>query len=407
MSFTCAAATVANLFRVSYEATQALFQPSLSATSGIGERIERVIAANIALVDAFFTIGEYTHPSLSLERFRNAIIPLRLLAIGQGIYRLAFDANRDPQCVVEEIFLHSLNVSSFAMRILQRRTTHPSFQHVLSYASSACLLADTTYRISFMFLHRAAIADRISNLYHRPLFDPIKQAAYFTVLIGDIVLRTVLHIALAIRTCGVAIKCFALCTYSSSFSVTGALLAMGTLACSLTVLIGMGVHKTLNDLGFQDTLRRVLIEGGVATVAATCLTMATAVGLGLADSISDVFKASYPSTLIIALSFSLIYLFKKAFDQIHRQLGIQQGPLIELSELSFSILSSLSLTSLAGMGFGLTKTAKEPLIFMLRSFGAIVSYRILLSFASLMGRLLISGPLSWRELLDLSCTLYI
>jgi|GEM_PF-2126914 len=403
MLFNGATTLAVNFFRVSYEGTQALFQPTLPATAGRAERLERVIAAQVALVDAFFTLGQYTYASFDLERLRGAIIPLRLLAIGHGIYRLAFDQNRDPLPIQEQILLHALNVGHFAMRVLQMRTTHPFLQRILPHASRVCLLADPVYRIFCLFLHRTAIANRASDLYDHPIIHRIKQGVLSVLSVADVALRALIG---AVSVALMYLMSFTLILQSSlsipllpmgaQSPIPISFTAMGALGCSLTAFLSMAIHEILNDLGFQHRHGDRWIDGIVAAPVAACLTAAIAVGLGLADSISDVFKGSYPPILTVALCVSLAYLFKQAFHALHDQFGIQRNT-VDI-EWFFAVLGALSLTCSAAHGFKLTKTLGQPLRFIVPVCYVFTGCLMMMLATETMRDMLRDGPPSWQTI---------
>ena len=60
MTFLSGTAFAADFFRVSYQSAEAVFNGPVAPQHSVAERIGRIIQIQIAVFDAFFTIGHYT-----------------------------------------------------------------------------------------------------------------------------------------------------------------------------------------------------------------------------------------------------------------------------------------------------------------------------------------------------------
>ena len=85
MSFIYGTTLAADLFRISYQGVEAASDQTPAQTLTLSERIGQTMKRHIALLEIYLTVQHYI---FRVDRFKEWVIPFRVVAIGQGIFEL-------------------------------------------------------------------------------------------------------------------------------------------------------------------------------------------------------------------------------------------------------------------------------------------------------------------------------
>lgn len=400
MTFLSGTAFAADFFRVSYQSAEAVFNgPVAPPQPSVSERIGRIIQIQIAVFDAFFTIGHYTGTIKGLERFKDVIVPLRLAAIIQGVYQLVNDPNADQGSIQRSIFLNALNFGSFAMRILKQGTANPSVHAYLDYASLACTFSDALYRIGLTYSQRTEIANKLSTIYLDAKNGVTNAASTIDHYVGY-PLRILVTGLIAFKFFEKGFFSLQNATKADSSTIIASLL-MGGLGYGLVKLTQKAVHKIFDDIGIPQNKIRQITEWSFSIIVGGTLTAAAAKGTGLVQSFSAMFKTAYPTVVMLAIFSTVVAISTIGTAEICKEFGIQMGV---LKTVLMGILLGFPVYALSNsiaIGFGLASTLEEAGPLLLNSIRLVVGIACIVQATTTAGIALFARVPSWEELFAL------
>ena len=418
MTFLSGTAFAADFFRVSYQSAEAVFNGPVAPQPSVSERIGRIIQIQIAVFDAFFTIGHYTGTINGLERFKDVIVPLRLAAIIQGVHQLINDPNADRGSIQRSIFLNALNVGCSALRILKQGTANPSVHAYLDYASLACTLSDALYRIGLTYSQRAEIANKLSAIYPGINLKQMAADVVLNVINGTaIVASTIYHyVGYPLRilvTAKIALDLFqnGFLTLQNVTKADPSIILASLLMCglgyALVNLTQKTVRRIFDDIGIPQNKIRQITEWSFSIIVGGILTAAAAKGAGLVQSFSDMFKTAYPTVLMLAIISSLLAIIIIGTDELRKELGIQLDTVKGLIwSLSLIVIGSFLLTvssATIARGFGLASTGNEAAKLFSSSLSILISLLCIRQATTTVGQSLFSGSRLGKNSSNYSC----
>ena len=397
MTYLSGTAFAADFFRVSYQSAEAAFNgPVAPPQPSVSERIGRIIQIQIAVFDAFFTIGHYAGTINGLERFKDVIVPLRLAAIIQGVYQLINDPNADRGSIHRSIFLNALNVGCSALRVLKQGMANPSVHAYLDYAALACTFSDALYRIGLTYSQRTEIANKLSAIY-QGVKNGVTNVASTIDHYAGYPLRVIVTGVIAFELFRSGAIALQNATKADSRTFAAALL-VGALGCGLVKLTQITAHKLFDAMGVQDDIKRQIAEWSLSVIVGGSFAAATAVGYGLAESIPAIFKAAYPAIVMLALMSIVPIMAWVSMDEMFNQLGVQNSIVRFVVPPSIAGCFICILNDAIAVGFGLAKTLDEAHLLGAFVFDVFISIMSISAAAGLIGITNHFGPPDWEAL---------
>lgn len=399
MSFSDAVSLGADLFRISYEAIDAVahqkpIQPNTQLslqdvlTQVVHERFEQVTKNHLALIDAFFSIGSFANP-----RFECFALPYRIATIARGLYLVKTDPNADLSSIRLESTLQLLNISRLAATLLD------------SKVSLLFKLGDTAIRVYTITSNRFMIADQIKDSWRRSdsstVFAGVKR---LVIELPNYALRTAFATALIFTNLSFIQK-IVNTIYGISINSIGEIGVCILLTGGLAYSLDKTIQQTFDGVNTQKSTQRRATEIAVAVISAATLVAASAVGLGRATSLSAILMPLYPLAFITGVSFTTTMLFKdiiskgihKICDQFNiEQKGYQREFLAQVIGPAVTIISSIALAIFASKQMGiLVGGFEQPLVQVL---APLTIAMICVNFFRLAARTFAFGAPEWTEM---------
>ena len=403
MTFLSGTAFAADFFRVSYQSAEAVFNGPVAPQPSVAERIGRIIQIQIAVFDAFFTIGHYTGAINGLERFKDVIVPLRLAAIIQGVYQLINDPNVDRGSIHRSIFFNALNVGCSALRVLKQGTANPSVHAYLDYASFACTLADALYRIGLTYSQRTEIANKLSAIYQGAKNGVTNAASTIDHYVGY-PLRILVTATIALDLFGNGLISLQKATQADSSIIYASLTVVG-LGYGLVNLTQKTVRRIFDDIGIPHNKIRQITEWSFSIILGGTLTAAAAKGTGLVQSFSAMFKTAYPTVLMLAIVSSLSAIYIIGMDELKKELGFQplagEEVIWDSLEIGLGYFLLIASSESIAIGLGAASTNVEAAKLLFSSLSILISLICIVRATTTAGNALFTGVPTWDELFDL------
>lgn len=367
-----------DLFRISYQGIEAAYDQTTPLT--LSERISQTMKRHIALMDICLTATQYL---FAHDRFKEWIIPLHLISIGNGISRLLVDNNPARDDIGLNIFLNMLSIACVTTRILEPQ----------KYLAAELIAASV--RIANIASMRMAIISRMTDLYHQIDFQRIKDVTSQGI---NYLGRTAL-VSLTIYACYIRGMMDLQQATRLSTTMLHEIFNWTVLGTALASLIGVTVHLTFKRMGMPPNRNLITLEVAIACLSSAMLLSLSVVGLGRVSSLIELIKPIYPAVCTLVLGSLLWKVLRIAIHEILDQMGVQKGTTRTLGECAMTAIGTIPLTTLTSVGIGFSKTIPGSLALMAKiSVVGLIAIPALCCSAVLCGRTLLLGIPSVDEM---------
>lgn len=382
---------ILNQVRNGYQACEALHF-FFSANAAPLEKFDVNNKIAIAVLDAWSSHLHYFYLSNSNPNLKNLLniteAGCRLIDICRGVYLLGRPQVVDRDYIQQTMVLNLLNIYRIALNSIRRDMLNPP--QMLQYASLACSSLDVAIRVYSIFSHRIAIRNQIDQFYQNIDFARIGSGL-------DYVGRGIGHTVCIIKSCVMG----AFFIQTTSNQLPSKVAALVPLTLGMTAVTKITVNKLFDGIAIQQNPTRDLAEWTIAIASSVIFGAATAVGMGLASSISEVFRQIVPGILIVGLLSTLTVTIAIGVKQIFNDMGFQRGGvLLDLAIYSFAAFSAIYLTPLASVGFGLTQSTTQVGDLFMRTIGGGLSFYSFYSMFERANSLIVNGPMRWETMFD-------